>query len=404
MLYFSELKGKTVYTEDSIEVGKLEDLIFLASENPKVTKLLIRSHKQDRLIIPIECLKKINKIIVINKDYIITELQDNELHVMRNLLDKQIIDLLGNKIVRVNDIAFLDQEGLCVAGVDIGPLGILRWFRLEGFVCRLLNLFNIKLTSNFLSWADIQPLELAHGQVKLRKREEKLEKIKPEDLADYLERTNIGNIKRIIRILDEKFAAEVIGNLNINYQSQLLKQFKPERAAILLSYIDPDEAVDILLTYSKRRRDEIVDNLMPEKKKELNYLISLSKTPMGDVLTTEYISVAPETTVKEVITEVKTKTQDFSFLYYVYVVNKDGQVVGVFNLHELLLHEADVPVYRFMVQSVLTAHLTTPIEIIFRKMLKYRLSALPVIDAGKQMLGIVTFDDIAEFVLKKFKI
>jgi len=230
MLYFSELQGKNVFTEDMIKVGKLEDMIFKASEKAVITKLVIRSLKKEGLIIPLENILKINKDIIIKKEYNISELQEDELFVLKNILDKQIIDFIGNKVVRVNDVIIQDKGKVYVSGVDIGIFGILRRFNLEDFAFKLLRLFNIRISQKFLSWVDIQPLELAKGNVRLRKEEEKLEKLRPEDLADYLEQTNIVNVRRILGILDEEFGAEVIENLTINYQIELFKHFTSLKA------------------------------------------------------------------------------------------------------------------------------------------------------------------------------
>ena len=401
MIYFSELRGKSVFTEDIVYVGKLDDLIFLVSEKPKITKLVILSKTQGDLVIPQEYLKKINTTLVIQKDFNTSELQENELYILRNILDKQIIDLVGHKVVRVNDVAIQDKGELYVAGVDIGLLGVFRQFGMERFLIKSANSFGVKLTPRFLSWADIQPLELARGKVQLRKEEEKLQKMRAEDLADYLEKTNIVNVRKILRILDEKFAAEVIGNLNINYQTSLFKHFSSEKAAKVLSYIDPDEAVDILLTFHKKKRDEILSLMDHDQKKVLKYLLSLPQTPIGDILTTEYVTVYPENTSQEVIHKIKDEAADFASLYHIYVVNKENQIMGVFNLHELLVQNSDIPVYKFMVQNVIVVHLTTSKEIVLKKMLKYKIVALPVIDKERHMIGLVSIDDIMEFIFEK---
>ena len=196
MLYFSEIVGKKVYTEDNIHIGYLEDLIFLVAENPIVTKFVIRDQANQKLIISIDYLQKINKILTIEKEFLVSYLEENELYLVKNLLDKQIIDLKGNKIVRVNDVALQDKDKLSIAGVDVGILGIFRRLRIgaENFY-KIASFFNIKLASQFLSWADIQPLELMRGNVRLRKRR-KIRKIRPEDLADYLEKTNVINARK----------------------------------------------------------------------------------------------------------------------------------------------------------------------------------------------------------------
>ena len=404
MLYFSEIVGKKVYTEDMIHIGYLEDLIFLATENPIVTKIIIRDKTNQKLIISTDYLQKISKDLLIEKEFLVTYLEENELYLVKNLLDKQIIDLKGSKIVRVNDVALQDEGKLSIAGVDIGILGIFRRLRIgTNNFYKIATFFKIKLASQFLSWADIQPLELMRGNVKLRKKEEKLEKIRPEDLADYLEKTNVINARKILKILDTEKAAEVVGNLNINYQTALFKNFHTEKAAKLISFLDPDEAVDVLLTLSKKKREEVLEKLSPKIKDNILHLLELSKKPIGTLITTEYLTVGPDDTVRQVIDKIKKETVDFSSLYCIYVVNKEKQLSGVVNLLEILKQDLDMPLYKFMTQNLVVIHLTTPIEIAMKKFLKYQLSALPVINQDKRIEGVVNFDDVASYILERIK-
>lgn len=410
MIYFSEIKGKKVVTEDKIEVGKLEDFIFLASVNPKVTKIVIKDKQKKDLIISFNDIKKLNKRIIIGKAFNTVNLDENELYIGKNLLDKQIIDLIGDKIIRVNDVALqertlLNRFELYVAGVDIGLLGILRWFGLDKIgrsMYSVLNkVFNLKKGPKFLSWADIQPLELARGKVVLKKEEKKLERIRPEDLANYLEKTNIANVRTILRMLDEKISTEVIGNLNINYQSSLIQHFKPEKSAKIISLLDPVEAVDILLVLPRKKRERIMEFVEKEKKLQLEELINFSKTAIGDALTTEYLTVSPNMTVRDTINKIKKETAEFYLLDYIYVLNEKQELIGVVNLHELIMQDLDTQIFKFMTHDLVVIHLTTPEEIAVKKMFKYKLYALPVIDKEKHLLGKVTFDNIADFLLHK---
>ena len=403
MIYFSEINRKKVNTEDGIKVGHLEDLIFLVTENPIVTKMVVRNDTGQKLIISTDYLKKINSVIMIEKEYLTSYLEENELYLVKNLLDKQIIDIKGNKIVRVNDVAINSEENLTITGVDVGIMGLFRRLQIGGDLpYKIARLFNIKMTSNFLSWADIQPLELIRGQVKLKKREEKLEKIRPEDLADYLEKTNVINARKFLKILDTQKAAEVISNLNISYQTSLFKNFHNDKAARLISFIDPDEAVDVLLTLSLKKREDIIALLEPNIKTQILKLLSFAKNPIGGLITTEFLTVSSEDTVRDTMKAVKAKTVDFSTLEYIYVVNKKNEMVGVISLHELMLQSEDTPIYKFMTQNVIVVHLTTPVEIAVKKMLKYKLNALPLIDVKKQIEGIVTLDDVSQTIIKKF--
>jgi len=403
MIYFSELKGKEVYTQDSVKIGKLEDLIFVSSNLPKITKLVIRDLSKNKIIISSDYLVKINKVIIVDKEFQSTELGENELFLVKNILDKQIIDIKGSKIVRVNDIAIQDKNGFYVAGVDIGLSGILRWLKLGDIVQKIDKFIPFNLPSQFLSWVDFQPLELTRGHVKLKKEELKLKTLRPEDLADYLEKTNIENVNKIIKMLDEKFASEVISNLNINYQTALFRHFPPEKAAELVKLIDIYEAVDILLTLSFKRREKILVLLNDEKRKEIECFFGLSKTPVGDLVHPDYLAVSPQNTALEVINRIKKETAGYYSLMYVYVINKENQLIGAFNLHELLLQDFDTPVYKFMIQNVIVVHLTTPIDLALRKMIKYRIVGLPVTDNNRKLIGLILHSDTSEYLRSKIK-
>ncbi|OGK62485.1 hypothetical protein A2334_05615 [Candidatus Roizmanbacteria bacterium RIFOXYB2_FULL_38_10] len=407
MLYFSELEGKKVYTEDMIEVGKLEDIIFVVSANPKVTKLVIRSITNDKILLPFEFVVKMNDYVSIKKAYLSGELLENELFIKKNLLDKQIIDIGGNKIVRVNDVSLQEKitpemYEVYISGVDIGALGILRRLGVESLVYSLLHMFKLNLSSDFLSWGDVQPLELSRGKVKLKKRDEKLQNMRPEDLADYLEKTNEKNVRKFLQILDKKFASEVIENLNINYQRDLFLHWEAEKSAHILETIHCEEAVDILLAITKKKREEIFTYLSDDKKQEFQQLMHLSKNPIGKIITSEFLTVLPSDTVKDIILKIRKETADYSFFACVYVLNAKEQLVGVFNPHDLLMQNQDTPAYKFMVQNLIEIRITTPIEIAIRKMLRYHLPALPVVDNNKRILGILTFDQVVEVIKKKF--
>ncbi len=395
MFFFSELKGKKITTEDNVLFGYLEDIVFKISEKPLVTKIVIRCLDREKAIVPVECFLKINTQIILHKNFEKKEVEENELFIVKNLLDKQIIDLNGYKLVRVNDVAF-QKEGnnLVLTGVDVGIVGILRWFKLEKFLEQISSFLKITIPQQFLSWADIQPLELTRGKVKLRKKEDKLKNIRPEDLADYLETTTIEDVKKVLHLIPKEQAIEVINNLNLNYQINLIRQYKPEKAAEIINLLDPDEAADILLALSEKRRNTIFQLLPKEKKEELSHLLRLSKTQIGDLINTEYLTVLPQNTVREVIDKMRKETVNFYYLHNIYVINENKQLVGVFNLHELILQNLETPIYKFMITNPVVLHLTTPKKIALKKILKYRISTLPVVTEDKKIIGIISFEDL----------
>lgn len=402
MIYFSEINLKKVVSEDYIEIGRLEDMIFTTSEIANITKLVIRNNLNEKLIIPVKYLDKINKQIIISKEYQTKELEQNELFIVKNLLDKQIIDIKGNKIVRVNDILIQDKGEPAVIGVDIGILGILRWLKLANTITRFFSFLRIPFQSKSLAWADIQPLELTRGKVKMKTTIEKLKKIKSEDLASYLDKTNFRNVRKFIRLLDEDKSSRVIPHLNINMQTSLFNNYEPEQAAKLINIIDPDDAVDVIFTLSSRRREQILKLLPIYKRTVIERLLKLSTDSVGRFVTPEILLVKPHNTANEVIQKIKNETQEYSILVSIFVINDEEKLVGVFNLHELLLQSPDTQVYKFMITNVIVVHLSTPEEIVIKKMIKYRISCIPVIDNNNHIVGMVSMDDIAKYIIGKF--
>jgi magnesium transporter len=247
MLYFSQLKGKRVITSENISLGKIQDLLFIGSESPLVTKLVLKMDDKEIKYISVESVQHFNGKVTVPSGFSFVELNENELSVMKNLLDRQIIDIKGKKVVRVNDVVIQDKLGKSwyIAGVDIGLRGILRWLNLEHATQPLYKISGLESHPHFLSWADFEPLELEKGKVQLKKDNDTLERFRPEDLADYLEQTNIRNVKKVMSSLDEEYAADVIEDLNANFQSALFRRFTPEKAAKLIELIDPEDAVDI---------------------------------------------------------------------------------------------------------------------------------------------------------------
>lgn len=416
MLYFSELDKIKVWTNHK-ELGYLEDLIFSAQRHPYITKLVIRSRyvfdvfktspKQKLLTVPIEYIERvISGKIIVKAHFKQSTIQENELFVRKNLLDTQVIDIEENNIVRVNDVLIqsANGKGFIIYGVDIGGSGILRWFKLEKPLNKYLHIFKKSIPQSTLAWSDLQPLELSRGRVVVNRRFDQLKKLHPADLADYLETQNFKNVMTLIEGIDRDQLAQVISELNPNFQMSLLKRMSVGKIIYILSIMDPDDAVDVISQFSKKRAEIIFKRLPEEEASDLRRLLELSVTPLGQFLNTHFLIVFSEETAGDVTKKVKETTPEFALLDYVYVKNNVGQLIGVFNLHELLLQDFDVPVFRFMNQHVISASLTTPVEIAFRRLIKYRLNLLPVIDRKKRIIGLVSIDDIGEEMLTKMKL
>lgn len=401
MLYFSELFGEKIFLENNQVIGKLLDLLFVPVESPLITKFVIKTTDKQIFYIPAQYFKKNDMGFSLKNDYTKKEKKENEISLLHKLQNQQIIDIDGAKIIRVNDVVISDVPVYTISGIDIGVLGVFRWIGAAKFLSTLLRNFGIHYKSQFIPYSEIEQDQLAQGRIVLREARERLKKIHPEDLAEHLEHATIRNVLHSLKVMDDDMSARVISDLNVDYQREIFKKFSPEHAGEILSLIDADEAVDVLLSLDIERREAILEHIKHGKKGHILHLLHLAKTPIGHLMSIEYFSVSADLSVKNALDLMRKVTVNYSELLYVYVLNHEGQIVGVVNVHDLLIQKPDMPMYKIMNQNLILGRLTTPKEIILRRMIKYKLYAIPIINEERKILGIVSLQDIAEDMIEK---
>ena len=395
MLYFSELRGKTILAGD-LFIGTLDDVVFQVSPAAVVTKLFVRKQSGQKFFLPYSAVDRIGGRIHVDANFAPTELEENELFVGKNINDQQIIDINGSNIVRVNDVVFIQQPQLHISGVDIGALGVLRWFGLEDIVSKVSRLLGREIIPKFLAWTDVAPVELARGKVVMKQSDTKLKRLKPEDLAGHLDTMSIRNVKRIINMFEDVYAAEVFSNLSVWSQTSLLRSFLPAKSASIISQLETSEAVDALITLRRSEKDKIINLLDRQQQHEIKRLMGLAKTPVGHVVSNQFLTVKPQDSANTILNKVRAARNDIDDIRYVYVVNNENQLIGIFTLYELIIQKSDVSAYKFMIQNPIVVQLSTPKELVLRRMQKYNLNSVPVVTEKRHMLGIVDLLDILD--------
>ncbi len=190
------------------------------------------------------------------------------------------------------------------------------------------------------------------------------------------------------------FLAVMSGDLDL-IEFLLEKGFKPEEAITSKGQL----AIEIA---KNKNRTDIVKLLEPRKQQSISKLLSLTRTPISKRLSSEYFVVSPTETPRDIIMKIRKTTNEFSSLDYIYVINQKKQLIGACNMHELLTQQEDTPIYKFMSQSLIEAHLKSPLEMVVYKIVKYRLHALPIVDSNKELIGIIPFDNISDIIEAKF--
>ena len=397
--FFSQLRGIPIYDRERQRVGELRDLaIRWEGGTPKITAIKYAKGVQEH--IPVEQVEDVQLMGVKLKGSLEAEqlvlLQPDEIYMGKWLMDKQIIDTKGAKVVRVNDIKlFWLQSGqrkyLLPAAVDIGLRGLARRLGVE-FLFK-------KRENHFVWWQSIQHLEEKTASLQLVSEKSQLDKLHPADLADILEDLDYKKRTDFIEDLDVETVAEAVAEMEADTQMEILEHLDSHQAAELLQEMPPDEAADLLGELTEEKSDELLKLMEPEEAQEVRELMEHEEGTAGALMTTEYIALPPELTVAEAFSRLRKLAAEAETIYYLYILGEDETLLGIVTLRDLLVAEPETRLQDLMQTRIISvlpedsnAQVTELID-------KYALLALPVVEEGGKLAGIITVDDVLEMLI-----
>jgi len=397
--FFSQIQSKPIYDNEGRLVGRIRDLaVRWERETPEVTA--IKYAKGVHKHIPIGQIEEMNLAGIQLKGRLqeekLTPMQPDELYMGRWLMDKQIIDLKGTKVVRVNDIKiFWLQAGprkyMVPVAVDIGLRGLARRLGLEFLVKRMEN--------HFVWWEFIQHLEEKTASLRLRKDKQQLDLLHPADLAEIIEDLDYKKRTDFIEDLDVETVAEAVAEMEADTQIEILEHLDSQQAADLLQEMPPDEAADLLGELPEEKSDELLKLMEPEEAQEVRELMEYEEGTAGALMTTEFIALPPNITVAETFPRLRKLAAEAETIYYLYILDEAEGLVGVFSLRELILAEPEARLGSLM-QSRIVSVLPQDSETRVTELIdKYGLLAIPVVDEDNKMQGIITVDDVLELLV-----
>jgi magnesium transporter len=322
----------------------------------------------------------------------------------RDLMDQQIIDVHGRKVVRVNDVAFFWFPHECSGEmrpleVEVGTRGALRRL-LKGLAPRgVVERLSSHVSAKVIPWDFVDLIEADPARrVRLKISHERLEKFHPSDLADILEDLAPAERQAIFETLDEEVAAEALEEVEPKLQKQLLESMNSERAADIMEEMDPSAAADMLAELRKERSDEILEEMEPEERQEVKDLLEFSEHSAAGRMTTNYIAVPAETTVAQAIEALRTFDDDPETVTAIYLVDEQGVLQGVVPLPRLLLALPESKIAALseprFVSCVAGMHDKQVAELFDR----YNLYSLPVVDEENVLVGVVNADHVIAFM------
>ena len=378
-LYFTDLVGKKVVSSEGAQLGRLADLVAVSGEPyPPVESLLVRSGGKVSQI-PWAAVASVNGTIQLAPGASVepapTSPVADRVHLGQEILDRQIVDIEGAKLVRVNDLHFLETKGqLRVAHVDVGLRGLVRrmgWQRpVDGVVSLLRPKARYLNADTLLSWKLVQPIESAPGRVRIEATKKALASLHPADLAEIME------------------------DLDRHQREVLFQRLDVETAADALEEMAPDEAADALSELPGHTRDELLNAMEKPEAAEVAELLEYHPRSAGGLMTPDLVELPGSATVADAFAEVRRRAEELPLVYEIFVV-EGGLLQGMVTLKDLIVAgDPALPLSSLLREVPASVNADTDLRDVARAASKYNMLSVPVVDQAGSLMGMVTVDDI----------
>src|SRR6266852_3307630 len=430
MIFLSTLLRKSIYDIEGRRLGVLHDICVSLHETfPVVTALVVSAPMgnghSDRIIpwYQVDNLEEERIHLVVRGGEKQSQIDSytphpDELLLRRDILDKQIVDTQGFRVVKVNDLKLAQiKKTARLVGVDISLSGLLRRLGILAPVELLGQVLPMRLSERTITWNYVEPIQVqktftgqltpalaaagvgASGvvsQVQLNVSHNKLADLHPADIADILEQLDVEEAGAVLDSLNTETAADTLNEVETPLQSELLSELDPERASDLLEALAPDDAADILADMPHDEAERLL-NLMPaEEAQPIREWLRYGAETAGGIMTTEVFSLSEHLTVEETLVYLRQHSEHLEMIYYLYIVDDEHRLVGVVSLRELVVAEPTTTLGALMDRDVIKVSTDTDQEQVARIIAKYDLLGVPVVDEANHLVGLVTVDDVID--------
>jgi magnesium transporter len=405
MLHATEILGARAYDRDGHFVGHVTELFVEPADQPnRIARVLLGRGKYLPLI------ARYDNIAVVSSGMLNLNVEEKQLEhyapnegwlaIRKDLLDQQIIDTSGRKVVRVNDIDLSEHRingvaELRLTHVDVGLTGaarrLLQGVATPAFIRGLEN----KLPTSVIPWEFVNLIEPDPlRRVKLRITHQKLEKMHPADLADIMEDLSPNERQSIISSLDEETAAEALAELDERLTAQIMDTMDPGKAAEILEEMDPDQAADILADLTPAKSRDVLREMPGDEAHDVRELLKFEENSAGGMMNTDFIYVGQEATKAEVIAWIREKDVNLEQLDTIFLIDMDAKLSGVVPVARLLFASAHETMEGLRSEPVLSLPADAHEKEVFEIFDKYNLRSLAVVDYLGRPIGAITVDDI----------
>lgn len=401
--FLSNFLYKKIYDEDEECIGELWD-IYVTTENgyPKAIGYKIKkggefANYEFKNIGFYENKGKYFINVIGVRDII---LKKYSYLLSRNLLDKQIVDINGKKLVRVNDLRIAEIAGeFKVIAADTGVMSLARRLGIEKVVKFFYSILNKQPVDSLIMWDNVESLEIVNDNLKLTVPYQKLSELHPADIADILEDMDTNYRKKVFEALDEDIAADTLEEIEPQMQADLIENLSlPKRSEVLLN-MPNDEIADILDKVDEETAEKILFDMDKEDADEVRSLMEYREKTAGSIMNKDFIAFNVNITAQETIELLREIKPESEVAYYIYIVNENQKLQGVVSLRDLVVSNPDTKLYKIMDSDVICVKDNDDIDSVVETAGKYDLLSLPVVDQSDILCGVIIMNDIVEDIL-----
>ncbi len=404
MLYLSQVLGRPVFDSRGERIASVTDVLvrYGSEDYPPVIGTVAKFGRR-KFFIPQRNIgsfgEKGIKMRLPKLDLTPFERREGEVLLGKDVLDNQLIDVDGKRVVRVNDVQLIDTgDEWRVAGADITFQGFLRRLMPKGF-------YGSDRPVEVIDWADVGYLatDTATATVQLRSSRDKLSRLHPVEIAQLAETLSPVHRTEVVESLDNEVAADTLEEMSTEAQARILEDMDEERAADILEEMSPDDAVDVLGEMDDQKATDLFNLMEEDERAEVEELMHFADDTAGGLMTTEFIVFPRSLTVGGAISRLREMAETPNMIYYMYVVEAEDswKICGLITLRSLILADPSKRLDEVMRTEFRSAHPQDPAEEAAQIISEYNLLALPVVDDDGDIAGIVTVDDAMEILLPR---
>jgi len=411
MIYLSQLLEAPVIDSEGAEVGAMSDLAVTAGDVfPRVTAVAVKQDSGDKLLIGWDAVAEVADgaitLAIPTADIEPGFLGDDELFLVRDVLDKQIVDVLGKNVVTVNDLQLSDAVGilrLTAAEVSFGAKLRRRSPAAEKLLGGVLHLFGKDFKTSLIAWNYIDLPGRDLSQVQLSVSHKRLHELHPADVADIIEQLAPEARAAVFAHLDAERAAETISELEEEFQADLIDELNERHASNLLAEMGPDDAADIIGDLDRNKAERLLRLMGYEDSEAIRRLLGYGGQSAGGIMTSDVAHINQTATVGEAIAYLNSVAEKYEDLHYLYLVNDHDELVGAVGLLDLLVASPEAPVSELAMpeDKFFTVSSDEDQEDVAKLLARYNLLAVPVVDDRNHLLGMVTIDDAIDVLVEE---